>query len=1169
MSQQDSGTPEPTPGPGAPEVSRVFDELRTRPERKLNRLQRRMERKAASRLPPPRREGWQRGDLAEPPPVLDVEVERPEDRERVRRALVLRCGTHPVWEIAPDHTPADGGSSPDGPERAADPRGVHGRDTVRPPRRGRLRRRPRDRAATQPRPPQSAPGPSASAEPPHATTDELYRLLEELVEEGFAWPEAPRRKRGRKVPPPPRFAHLRSLLWLYRSDYAAVEGNAKGKESSGSRDDGQAVAAGGDPEQWQESRTHAEVVGRLRAVRLNHAKRRLEQADSELKKARREGGTEQIRAAARARRRAARVVARRNLVKRASPLLDLLGWLGVRAKFDKLDDAVFTPVGYGSSVLTSVPVGFVVAGAAAFDNAVVLGGAVLLALGFLGLLLCIRRPWLPYAWLNHHRYMDWAPSKDQNAADDHRSRGTHVLSRLSTDREREGEIREGSGPPAVHRLAVNAFLDDLHHAYGVSGRRYPWPLRGRDRRPVLVFDADGADRVTAYFVQLIEDERLRRAYPDPLVLVQVRGRGTTSVVEEAPEPARYTTLPEAVGHEPEVPSLRAWVRARQSAGVLGSTRLLRVSAGPFPEEAVGDATAPTRVLTAPALTGLWGAGAGALALVVLVALPPVVQQTFECVDEGLLVPEGITTVADGDSKACVGLTYGDFVFDDRLEEVSQRIERQNTRVDDSGAPYVTIAYLGELDTPGHDTYNMAGVQGELVGMAMRQAQHNEFAGRNGAKGLRIKLLIGNAGRSWEHGPDVADQIVERAEDESLGMDRPIVALGFGQSVAPNSEAIQHMSTARIPVIGTTATFDDVAAGGPGQPRSPYFFPTAPSNSRLAAQAANWALEGASTVRHGRQLTLEPAGNAAVIANARAAGDGGDLEQYGPDLAQRFMEGFEAGGGRPWSPPEGRDLPGDQGGGILFYDETGTGDLPTVRDQIEEVCKEDPPDLFYYAGRSEEFGEFLSVVEGGGTSACRRGETTVLAADDISKYAADEEQNLAERSPPQIFYTPLVPSAPWEDTAAEAHATTFYVDVQELIEDLYDEDEDEKLPSVAHAATAYDAMRVIDRSLDQNLVGGAPSRFLADEEHYEETRETVYTVISGTSGISGNSGYLGLEDLGPGNWNPHRLVQLVFVGEEIGGEFQHVVESCGMTASDEMLEDAGCIDTGASDHDREP
>lgn len=107
------------------------------------------------------------------------------------------------------------------------------------------------------------------------------------MEKGFAWPEPAERKLGRKTPPSPRFAHLRSLLWLYRADYGKVVGEAKKRDKNLPDDSDQSKAAAAS-EQRQDSGTHAEVVRHLRKVRLEHARARLDQTTVDLKEARRE-----------------------------------------------------------------------------------------------------------------------------------------------------------------------------------------------------------------------------------------------------------------------------------------------------------------------------------------------------------------------------------------------------------------------------------------------------------------------------------------------------------------------------------------------------------------------------------------------------------------------------------------------------------------------------------------------------------------------------------------------------------------------------------------------------------------------------------------------------------------------------------------------------------------
>ncbi|WP_174547070.1 hypothetical protein, partial [Nocardiopsis dassonvillei] len=84
----DSSTdPETARGREGSAFLRVFDALRVRPTRADTRLMGRMERRAARRLPVGNRGGAQRGDVAEPPPVLDLELEEGADREALLRVL--------------------------------------------------------------------------------------------------------------------------------------------------------------------------------------------------------------------------------------------------------------------------------------------------------------------------------------------------------------------------------------------------------------------------------------------------------------------------------------------------------------------------------------------------------------------------------------------------------------------------------------------------------------------------------------------------------------------------------------------------------------------------------------------------------------------------------------------------------------------------------------------------------------------------------------------------------------------------------------------------------------------------------------------------------------------------------------------------------------------------
>src|SRR5699024_11792087 len=76
---------------------------------------------------------------------------------------------------------------------------------------------------------------------------------------------------------------------------------------------------------------------------------------------------------------------------------------------------------------------------------------------------------ISYRWLAHHRYLFWAPTETANLSAGHRSRAAHVLRRLGELSETEGRVGEGEEPPGVHRLVVNALLDEIGRASGREG----------------------------------------------------------------------------------------------------------------------------------------------------------------------------------------------------------------------------------------------------------------------------------------------------------------------------------------------------------------------------------------------------------------------------------------------------------------------------------------------------------------------------------------------------------------------------------------------------------------------------------------------------------------------------------------------------------------------------
>jgi ABC-type branched-subunit amino acid transport system substrate-binding protein len=502
----------------------------------------------------------------------------------------------------------------------------------------------------------------------------------------------------------------------------------------------------------------------------------------------------------------------------------------------------------------------------------------------------------------------------------------------------------------------------------------------------------------------------------------------------------------------------------------------------------------------------------AVGLLLVLAGPAVVRKVDPCVATGAL------TLADSvfrdDSGACVGWTFGSVVFDERLKSVQDLIKTQNDTVVASGEEYVTVAYVGELSVadPVGDRNRLAGVHGELVGLAHRQRSHNGDHEQGDYPPIRLMLV--NIGPGWSAAEEVAEKVAGyAADDETL-----LAAVGFGTSVEGNTTVIRRLTEAGIPMVGSTVTYDDVALMG-GDRYSDLFFPIAPSNSRIARQAAYWARHGAGHGDEEGGPALEPSATAVAIA------DGSEGETYGVHLAENFMEAFTGLGGVD---PVGR---------VLSYD---SADGQSLQDTIREAC-EHSPELVYFAGRSDDFGRFYRSLPTEGE--CADG-VRVLGGDDIAKYVTDYLPVLRsnyENHP--VYYTPLAASGAW-GRSGDRGENGIYARLEELSDGLAQEEPEPDVgedelgddPSIAHAVMGNDALIVVAKAIND----------AAEEQRHPTNLETE---IRSPTTLVGGSGHIRFA-ADNGHWYDDKLIQLVSAGH---GAEQEVVDACGQVTAKESSE----------------
>ncbi|TDD83124.1 hypothetical protein [Actinomadura rubrisoli] len=580
-------------------------------------------------------------------------------------------------------------------------------------------------------------------------------------------------------------------------------------------------------------------------------------------------------------------------------------------------------------------------------------------------------------------------------------------------------------------LLVAAFLEDLRRNYRRDYRRAAW---ARVRYPVLIFEHLSPGHPGVRVVELIERVRAGRRNDgrddggprgfDPLVITA--GVDPTAPAADDPSapagPRLVDRLAQSVrvdlwsGEPQDVVAARGlWDRyweEQRRVGVLGSRRELRVDITRDPGGNLPSAEPPRRRprATHPALPWIAMVAVAAASVTVIS-----VQALKYC------SPFGITRTADGE---CIGITDGSFRFgegsdgennDNRLSPVLRRIKSLNDEVTRSGKPYATVVYLGPL-TADPSIKNrqidlLAGAQGELVGLAIAQRRFNDAS-----QNLRLRVLVANAGAKFRHAEEVAERIRARALK-----DRSIVAvIGFEQSRRQTQDAIRVLAKSALPLVGTANSYNGTALLDSHAGYSPYYFRLAPPNARLAAHAAFWARNG------------QVGGRRAKVAEVIYDGDPNDL--YSQDLASQFQKAFRPGTVRmrPYRDP---------------------GDLDK---SVREACQ-NPPDIFYYAGRSDEFRSFANVLE----LACPK-RPLVLADDEIAKYVSDNAAEIGRKGTFTLYFMPLAAREAWTRRWIGAQPPqTFYSDYDPAARSMTGRSPSgDRGPSVTRAAVSYDAATMI-------------------------------------------------------------------------------------------------------------
>ncbi|MFC7308703.1 ABC transporter substrate-binding protein [Streptomyces monticola] len=309
---------------------------------------------------------------------------------------------------------------------------------------------------------------------------------------------------------------------------------------------------------------------------------------------------------------------------------------------------------------------------------------------------------------------------------------------------------------------------------------------------------------------------------------------------------------------------------------------------------------------------------------------------------------------EGPDDECVGVTDGAYTFDGSLKDVTRLIHEENEAVEESGKPWVSVAYVQPV-TRGSRGKEDESARQELEGAYLAQYELNRTEEGGPGDEPQIKLLLANPGagaRQWE---PLADRLIGMKDDDEH---RLVAVAGFGPSLDTTKLAVDKLRKAKLPLLGATSTADGLTDEG----EIGFFRVVSPNRGEAAAAA-----------RHLRERQRQKGGYRVAVVRDR----------NGQDIYSRSLHtGFSGAADK-----HGLKLE-DLG---LDYDSGAPATANAFASIAERVCRE-KPDALYFAGRGRELREFITAMAAWG----QRCRTTVLTGDDAIGMFSDVEEDSARR-----------------------------------------------------------------------------------------------------------------------------------------------------------------------------
>jgi ABC-type branched-subunit amino acid transport system substrate-binding protein len=489
--------------------------------------------------------------------------------------------------------------------------------------------------------------------------------------------------------------------------------------------------------------------------------------------------------------------------------------------------------------------------------------------------------------------------------------------------------------------------------------------------------------------------------------------------------------------------------------------------------------------------------------------------TTEDTRERVGVGDGTTACTFFPEQA--GLEGLDKELNDKHQAVERRIADANEAVIASaGGRYQTIVFFAPLGTPtGSERAGQSGLN-QFRGIALAQEEANRRALNNRAQ-VPLRVILANSGDRFAQGVEVAEQIVDLAEDD----DTIVGVVGITQSRQESRDAIGVLGDAGLPVVAGPVTGDQML----DEARSDRIYQVTARNDRIADLLVDFAtsvpIVGPATAPAGSS-ELELMRDAVIVFDP----DDEYSKNLSDDFERELIKTTDT-TGRARVVADRVDYRAD--------DEGGSASLTQVAiDTCDALA--DEHDIVFFASRAQQLPGFL---DGLAETACADRGVTLVGGPDLTKFVQDPRVPLAHNYDFLRFYY----SAHLFDTPELRRQVAFSSETLRFLT-AYRADYPPESPTfdVADPANAYDALWAMKEAIDLAAEEtSGPDQVLTGDLVNE-------ALASGDVAFEGVSGYIAFDRIGK-HIPADKPVLVVNLPLPFNGRNRRVEMLCGRLTSD--------------------